>query len=201
MRKLKRDLQQIVVSAAYAEQNLAEGSDAIDSVRSILLDETGFWTQMEECIDIMTPVVSLLRLMDGTAPAMGKIVPRLAAIGQMLEKSSVTWRAKAIDIHQHRTKYLLSPMHQAGYALDPEFLDHDMTEDTQTGLILVTERLCLRDVMSGMQSTREGRADAAKLTTDSRAVQSRVADTMMQVVVSDAHALHAARQYNITAYV
>eukprot|EP00966_Prymnesium_polylepis_P187299 4342160-Prymnesium_polylepis.1 len=42
-----------------------------------------------------------------------------------------------------RSKYLLSPMHLAGYALDPEFIDDEMSGEVQEALITVSERLLL----------------------------------------------------------
>ena len=50
----------------------------------------------------MTPVVKLLRLMDGDKPVMGKIYDRMFMIGQRIEKSSVSWKDMAAKIHTDR---------------------------------------------------------------------------------------------------
>ena len=92
---------------------------------------------------IMTPVVKLLRLMDGEKPAMGKIYDRMFMIGEKIEASDVSWKAKAVKIHAERWEYLHSEMHAAGYALDPEFikLAKDVDEATQNGLTNVIEKV------------------------------------------------------------
>ena len=47
----------------------------------------------------MTPVVKLLRLMDGQKPAMGNIYDRMFIIGQKISESSVSWKDQAAKIH------------------------------------------------------------------------------------------------------
>lgn len=181
--RVKNDLQEVVISKAYAEQKFETSAEPTDQVKAVLLDELGFWKPLSQSLEIMSPIVALLRLMDSNAPCMGKIVPRMKAIQRMLEKneSNISWNEKAIEVHMARTNYLLSPMHYAGYALDPEFLEHDMNEETQLGLITVTERLCMRDCMREMQSTEASRAKAKLITVDSPEVQRRVSDTMQQL--------------------
>ena len=84
-------------------------------------------------LQIMTPIVKLLRLMDGEKPAMGKVYDRMFMIGNKIDASSVSWKAEAAKIHVDRWEYLHSDMHAAGYALDPEFMEmtDDMDESTQ----------------------------------------------------------------------
>ena len=92
----------------------------------------------------MTPIVKLLRLMDGEKPAMGKVYDRMFMIGVGIEKSSVSWKAKAAKIHSDRWEYLHSEMHAAGYALDPEFMQmaSDMDEATQSAASSRSSRRC-----------------------------------------------------------
>ena len=75
----------------------------------------------------MTPLVKLLRLMDGERPAMGKIYDRMFVLKEKIEASVVSWKDKAAKIHSDRWEYfhsdrweyLHSEFHAAGYALDP----------------------------------------------------------------------------------
>ena len=129
---------------------------------------------------IMTPVVKLLRLMDGEEPATGKIDDRMFMIGEKIEASDVSWKAKAVKIHAERWEYLHSEMHAAGYALDPEFikLAKDVDEATQNGLTNVIEKVCLRDVIT--ESVNQVEA-IRTITLDSASVQERVAKTMEQL--------------------
>ena len=53
----------------------------------------------------MTPVVKLLRLMDGQKPAMGKIYDRMFIIGQKISESSVSWKDQAAKIHAIRWEW------------------------------------------------------------------------------------------------
>ena len=50
-------------------------------------------------------------------------------IGQKIDKSSVSWAAKAKQLVDERWEYLHSEMHSAGYALDPEFMSMDDRDD------------------------------------------------------------------------
>ena len=191
MLRLKADLQQIVISAEYAKQKFKakEGEEgdgartvlgANDPVKSIVLDEAGFWTPLVDALKIMTPVVLLLRLMDGDAPAMGKIYPRVTKIRKAIEASSITWKAQALAIHDSRWNYLKSEMHLAGYALDPEFLEDDMTAEVQDALIAVTERNVLRLKVAELLKAGES-AQAKDLTTDSDSVQEGVSVAMTEL--------------------
>eukprot|EP00965_Chrysotila_dentata_P204303 6182255-Pleurochrysis_carterae.AAC.3 len=97
-------------------------------------------------LPVATPIIQLLRLMDGNMPCMGKIHDRMFAIGQAFNDSSVPWKDHSYKIRDmDRWKYLHPPFHAAGYALDLEFLDTEGNTDKamQTGLIEVVERLCL----------------------------------------------------------
>ena len=68
----------------------------------------------------MTPIVKLLRLADGEKPAMGKVYDRMFMIGQKIEeRKGIPWASQAKRYHDERWEYLHSPMHAAGYALDP----------------------------------------------------------------------------------
>ena len=69
--------------------------------------------------------------MDGEKPAMGKIYERMYIIGEKIEASSVPWKAQAASIHAARWEYLHSPMHSAGYALDPEMLNTEGETDAR----------------------------------------------------------------------
>ena len=240
--RLKADLQEVVISAAYAQQKWPKKKKDTDAeeqqgeldgeggVKKILLDEDGFWKPLvaalkvavqlspprlqnvplghllgnvpEElfssaltlatcswprarhllpcCLQIMTPIVKLLRLMDGEKPAMGKVYDRMFMIGQKIDKSDVEWKEEAAKMHAERWEYLHSEFHAAGYALDPEFMEmaNDVDEATQNGLINVIEKICYRDVLAEAENPNEARKT---ITMDSAAVQTRVEKTMEQL--------------------
>ena len=105
-----------------------------------------------EVLKIATPVVKLLRLCDGAAPAMGKVMPRMNSIRGVIANSTVPWKEAALKIHDARWEYLKSPMHLAGYALDPEYLAHDMSGDVQEALISIIEKMAMRYEYSRLTS-------------------------------------------------
>ena len=80
-------------------------------------------------------------------------------IGEKMEASTVSWKEKAKECHEKRWEYLHSPMHAAGMALDPEFMERaaDFDESTQEGLMTVVERLSLLDVIFWSSSSRPTR--------------------------------------------
>lgn len=153
-----------------------------DPVKAIILDDN-FWVQLVDALKVMTPIVKLLRLTDGNAPALGKILPRMEGIREAITKLDIPWQSEALQSHDDRWAYLQSPMHFAATCLDPEFLTRDMDEAMQDGLIAVTERLCLRDEMKSLHDRgRPGDiAQAQELTISSPAVQVRVEVAMGQL--------------------
>lgn len=198
--RLKADLQKVVVSAEYGAQTFSAPTTAAstgddenpdvqraaavlgtnDPVKAILLDEDNFWVPLIDTLRVMTPVVKLLRLTDGVAPVMGKILPQMEAIRETIANLNMPWKSKVLSIHNERWVYLQSPMHYAGTCLDPEFLMRDMDQAAQDGLITVTERLCLRE--EKLSRFKKGAAtEAEALTITSDEVQERVAATMLQL--------------------
>ena len=76
-------------AAAAEEDDEEEETDGEDPIKKILFDEAGFWRPLIEALKIMTPVVKLLRLMDGEKPAMGKVYDRMFMIGQKIGERSM----------------------------------------------------------------------------------------------------------------
>ena len=142
---------------------------------------------------ILTPIVKLLRLMDGNKPAMGKIYDRMFMIGEKINDSTVSWKQKALEGvkaaaagkpttegFNARWEYLHSPFHAAGMALDPEFMARasDFDDATQEGVMLIIERLSLKDVI--FESANPATA-MLTLTTESPKVAERIAATMVEL--------------------
>ena len=125
-------------------------------------------------MQIMTPIVKLLRLCDGEKPAMGKIYDKMFMISQRLEESSISWAPKAKEAFDKRWEYLHSFMHGAGYALDPEFMrfTNKWDEAVTNGVQEIIERMCLRDVLMSASNPTAARQS---ITADSDEVVKRVA--------------------------
>ena len=162
--RCKADLQQVVVSAEYSRQKFAkpkrrsdEVNDDEDSlsadigakVKAIILDESGFWTNLVNILKVAMPLIKLLRMLDGRKAVLGKVYDRMFMVGEKLKSMSVSWCADALKIHEKRWEYMHSEMHAAAYALDPEFIESagDLDSATQDGLLAVLERMALRDAI------------------------------------------------------
>ena len=78
---------------------------------------------------------------------MGKIYDRMFMILDGTEKSTVPWKDKAAEKIKERWEYVHSPMHAAGYALDPEFMMNtkEWDEAVTEGTLKIIERMCIRD--------------------------------------------------------
>ena len=126
----------------------------------------------------MTPIKVMLRLTDGSKPVMGKIYDRMCSLGAKIEESEAPWKDTAKEYFDKRWEYLHSPMHAAGYALDPEhlFAEGDLDVHTNKGLQTVVERLCLADCID----LEKNEAKKKELKIDSDPVQERVAACMIQ---------------------
>lgn len=162
--RCKADLQEVVVTAEFAKQKVSnadqqpgQGSDealaanSFSIVKSIVLDDDGFWADLVTTLRIAIPVVKLLRMLDSNKPVLGKVYHRMFLIGEKLSAMQKTcaWVAEAAKRHADRWEYIHSDMHAAAYALDPEFIEaaDELDEPTQNGLLRVLEKLSLRDAI------------------------------------------------------
>lgn len=200
--KLKADLKQVVVSKEYeekrygsskrdVERETAQDDDGtndespapasdVDDVAALILDEGGFWKNVKDILSIAVPIIQVLRLTDNQdKEIIGKIYQKMFAIDKKLQDSSVSWASKAQQIHTDRWEYLHSPMHSAGYSLDPEslWLQGEKDEATQEGFLTVVERLCLWQEIRASSDTNTA---AKELTIESQPVVDRIARCMSQ---------------------
>ena len=112
-----------------------------------VLDEE-WWLKGELILEIVNPIVELLRLGDSEVPLMGKVYYRMFLIKQKLEDPTFAPRLKdahrrqLVKIHTDRWEYMHNVYHATGYALDPEFVKHSQHTITEVmdGLRLVIKR-------------------------------------------------------------
>ena len=101
-------------------------------------------------------------------------------------EATVPWAAAMGQKHAARWEYLHSPFHAAAYALDPEFLETsgELDSATMDGLMLVFERMCLRDaIMASADPDSAWRS----LTTTSPEVVTRIAQVEMEFAIYQRH--------------
>jgi hypothetical protein len=76
MIELKEAVQQTVVSSAYSGWAAAQSAKVkaeAAAVKSICLNEEGFWKAEAQLVEIFGPIVNLLRLTDSALPAISKV--------------------------------------------------------------------------------------------------------------------------------
>ena len=111
----------------------------------ILTSNTGcWWDRVQQLCDLCLPVVALLRMADSNLPCVGKIYN---GCYQLLKK--LRWltgsRLKAVeDIITKRWDMMTNPLILAAYALDPEYLDCNMSDNSEVmeGFLTMLDRLC-----------------------------------------------------------
>ena len=83
------------------------------------------WAKGELILEIVEPIVTLLRMADSELPLMGKVYQHMSVIASKLEDPSFASaltsarRAKLVKIHADRWSYLHNYYHATGFALDP----------------------------------------------------------------------------------
>jgi hypothetical protein len=107
----------------------AKFAEMLDTVQS-----KEFWKKAKALVELSAPAMNLLRLADSDIPATGKVYHEMFKTGKLLESMlasdvySFIPRSVHNDIHAkwlQRWTDLHSPLHGAGYCLDPEYNKHD----------------------------------------------------------------------------
>jgi hypothetical protein len=127
--------------------------------------------QLEAFLAMFLPVKKLLRITDSDKPTCSnsKVYNGMFQLGQRLSQSTIDWAAAAKECFDERWVYIHTPMHGAGYALDPEFLgggNEGLDEWVMDGVHEMCEKMSLLHVS---QSTRT--AVEELLLTDSAVVE------------------------------
>jgi len=89
-----------------------------------------FWESVEEVTSVCEPIISLLRLVDGTVPSVGKVYWKMFQIDNGIEQSATLNQVKKTQLKtsiNERWKMLYTELHSVGFVLDPKyrtFLQH-----------------------------------------------------------------------------
>lgn len=93
-----------------------------------MINNDDWWATGALIMEIVTPIIQLLRHADSELPIMGKVYARMGAIAAKLEDPefakgvTASQRRDIIKVHTVRWNYLHTYYHAAGYCLDPEFV-------------------------------------------------------------------------------
>jgi hypothetical protein len=104
--------------------------DKAEDFKATILSEA-HWRVVGQAVQLCEPIIKLLRMADGDSPSVGKIHSRAHAVQQHLAaartKLGVPQAVAQLvqQVWKNRWDFMDSPMHGAGYCLDPEFLTDD----------------------------------------------------------------------------
>jgi hypothetical protein len=131
-----------------------EGRNVVDTV----VDER-FWKSSEELTCLCEPIISLLRLVDGIAPCVGKVYWNMFQIDNGVEPSKAD-NHKKIQLRtciNERWKMMHTELHSAGFVLDPEFrlfLQHE-NEEVMSDFHTVVERVFKDNVQAQVKAIQQ----------------------------------------------
>ena len=155
----KDALQETVVDRDFKKW-LSGGKSAVmgKTVTDTVLNEN-FWKSVAEIVELSEPIVSLLRLVDGVVPCVGKIYWKMYEIDVGLMNSSLTEPKKneLRTIFNNRWKMLHSDLHSAGFVLDPEYRSFQQHENAEVmeGFHAMIERIHSDDVSAQVRAIQQ----------------------------------------------
>ena len=118
--KLKCALQSTVVHTEW--RNAKFQQEIEDDVSDKILDKD-WWARLESLVNLLLPIKKVLRVLDTNKPTISKIYDIMFKLGERIRNSEFEWKEGAIKCFDERWIYIHSPIHAAGYALDPEYLN------------------------------------------------------------------------------
>lgn len=113
--------------------------------------DSRFWDSVTLLTSVCEPIVTLLRLVDGTNPCVGKIYCKMYQLDQVVLNSTMLDAAQKSCLSgliNNRWRMLHTDLHSAGFVLDPEyrsFLQHE-NEEVISGFHAMIERVYAGDV-------------------------------------------------------
>jgi hypothetical protein len=158
----KDALQETVIDREYKQWvNNVKNKAIRDESKAVVekaVDES-FWESVTQLTSICEPIISLLRLVDGSAPCVGKVYWRMFQIDNGIE-SSLLDQSKKQQLRAYineRWKMLHTPLHSAGFVLDPEyrlFLQHE-NEEVMSDFHSLIERVFRDDVQAQVKAVQQ----------------------------------------------
>ncbi|GBG87440.1 hypothetical protein CBR_g45498 [Chara braunii] len=124
LKELKNALDRCVCNVGWVEKMVrAKQLVAFNAVTAIILDKGDFWNNLNKALDVMQPVVELLRLVDGQGPTISKVYFKMDRVVQRmraLECLSSEEHEAVERILMDRWSFMTSELHCAAAFLDPE---------------------------------------------------------------------------------
>ncbi|GBG75349.1 hypothetical protein CBR_g19982 [Chara braunii] len=132
LKRGRNALEKCVCNTAWVDKMVrADQLAAFLEVTSIVLGRDGFWDKVEKALAVMSPVVELLRLVDGPGTTISKVYFKMDALVERmrgLECVTPGEKADIEDIPMHLCSFMTSELHCAAAFLDPEFRHSALAE-------------------------------------------------------------------------
>ncbi|GBG73860.1 hypothetical protein CBR_g17571 [Chara braunii] len=132
LKRGRNALEKCVCDTAWVDKMVrADQLAAFREVTSIVLGRDGFWDKVEKALAVMSPVVELLRLVDGPGATMSKVYFKMDALVERmrgLECLTPGEKAEIEDILMHPWSFMTSELHCAAAFLDPVFRHSALAE-------------------------------------------------------------------------
>ena len=119
-----------------------------------------FWESVEEVTSVCKPIISLLRLVNGTVPSVGKVYWKMFQIDNGIEQSATLNQEKKTQLRtsiNEQWKMLHTELHSVGFVLDPEYrtiLQHE-NEEVMADFHAMVERVFEGDVQAQVKVTQQ----------------------------------------------
>lgn len=159
LQQLKAPLQATVVDPTYVAQNYKDLPDDHDlsncetrtrqnkggTAKALVLDDGGFWKRVDDHVLSTLPIYKLLRRHDSSAPTVGKVYHGFYSVGEHIKATNVSYKDAMAKAHDERWLYGHNHFFAAAYALDPEFISHQVSSNSEVmdGLVQTVERLSI----------------------------------------------------------
>ena len=136
----------------YLSQVYDSWKEQSNNARCIAHSAT-FWAKLKWIILLLSPAYSLLRLFDGDTPCTGKVYYKMYLLQEDLktcEHLTTEARVRAVEMLTKRWSLLHTVIHDAGFALDPEYWSKDYGQE-QNQEVMHGFLLCVTKLLDGNQ--------------------------------------------------
>ena len=217
--ELKSSLQGTVVDGDYVAKNYKDATNSEEATgtgkvirsnkgattKKLVLDDEGFWARVDTHVKATKPVLKMLRRFDSSAPTIGKVYSSWFEAGAHLEAANASYKQACLEKHADRWAYGHSAIIAAAYVLDPEFVDHDQSSNTEVveGFMTTVEKIgILRIVREQIDSFRAAWKARSVTIGDNPAMLTSYADfpTYPTAKDKDVKAFCAAANQQLTLY-
>lgn len=158
---LQTALQQTIYDPDYVKENYKDGLDSVEhsncekhirsnrggTAKKLVTDDEpdGFWARVKTHVSATMPTLKLLRRHDSSAPSVGKVYHGFFEVGEGIQNSDAPYKEEMSKSHAERWDYGDADFFRAAYAVDPEFQDCDLSDNSEImqGFLDTAEKIAI----------------------------------------------------------